>query len=176
MPRRRTSPSRGFREPDGRSTPEALRRHRQRPLRHARTLRRGALRRGRRRYSTCLSGAARRRQAARIEAIDELAETLENETRRLFGGLTLAELTPPLGADGRPPPLRLRTRTASIRGTPARRTPWRAPRRTRPQIGALVHVCGLSCSASARPSERSLIPSSRFEPRQPVRVRVLPRG
>jgi hypothetical protein len=53
----------------------------------------GALRRGRRRYSTCLSGTARRRQALRIEAVDELADAFENETRHLFGGLTKAELT-----------------------------------------------------------------------------------
>jgi DNA-binding MarR family transcriptional regulator len=52
----------------------------------------GALRRGRRRYSTCLSGTARRRQALRIEAVDELADALENETRHLFGGLTYTEL------------------------------------------------------------------------------------
>lgn len=71
----------------------------------------GALRRGRRRYSTCLSGAARRRQALRVEAVDELAEALEDEGRRLFGGLTYAELTQPLSPNGR--------------------LPFRAPRRTR---------------------------------------------
>jgi DNA-binding MarR family transcriptional regulator len=69
----------------------------------------GALRRGRRRYSTCLSGTARRRQALRIEAVDELADALENETRHLFGGLTYAELTQ-LGPDGRLP-FRVRRRT-----------------------------------------------------------------
>jgi DNA-binding MarR family transcriptional regulator len=78
----------------------------------------GALRRGRRRYSTCLSGAARRRQAARVNGMNELEEALENEPRRLFGGLTYAELTQPLGADGRPPrllvrPLSVRTRARS---------------------------------------------------------------
>jgi DNA-binding MarR family transcriptional regulator len=70
----------------------------------------GALRRGRRRYSTCLSGAARRRQAARVNGMNELEEALENETRRLFGGLTYAELTPPLGPEGKLPPLRVRPR------------------------------------------------------------------
>jgi hypothetical protein len=73
----------------------------------------GALRRGRRRYSTCLSGAARRCQALRVEAVDELAEAVEDEGRRLFGGLTFAELTQPLDPNGRLPfriPLRTRTR------------------------------------------------------------------
>lgn len=74
----------------------------------------GALTRGRRRYSTCLSGDARRRQAARRAAgTNELVEALEANARRLFGGLTYAELTPPLGPDGKPPPLRLRTRKPS---------------------------------------------------------------
>jgi len=73
----------------------------------------GALKRGRRRYSTCLNRAARRRQRLRIPAADELADALEDETRRLFGGLTYAELTQPLGPGGRLPfqvPMRKRPR------------------------------------------------------------------
>jgi DNA-binding MarR family transcriptional regulator len=62
-----------------------------------------ALGRGRRRYSTCLSATARRRQANRINAADALAEATEDETRRLFGGLTFAELTQPIGRNGRLP-------------------------------------------------------------------------
>jgi DNA-binding PadR family transcriptional regulator len=54
----------------------------------------GALMRGRRYYSTCLSGAGRRRQAARRQAAENpLAETLEAEARSLFGGLDTVELT-----------------------------------------------------------------------------------
>ena len=45
--------------------------------------------------------------------MDELAEALENKTRRLFGGLTLAELTAPHAPDGRPRPLLLRKRRRS---------------------------------------------------------------
>jgi DNA-binding MarR family transcriptional regulator len=80
----------------------------------------GALRRGRRRYSTCLSGAARRHQALRIQAVDELADAFEKETRRLFGGLTYAELTQPLGPDGR--------------------LPFRVPTRTRPGFDARLRA------------------------------------
>jgi hypothetical protein len=53
-----------------------------------------ALQRGRRCYSTCLSGASRRRQAApRARAENPLAQALEAEGRRLFAGVDTALLT-----------------------------------------------------------------------------------
>jgi len=55
---------------------------------------RAALDRGRRCYSTCLSGASRRRQAARrARAENPLAQALELEARRLFAGIDTARLT-----------------------------------------------------------------------------------
>jgi hypothetical protein len=42
--------------------------------------------------------------------MNDFEKALENEARRLFGGLTYSELTPPLGADGRPPRLLVRPR------------------------------------------------------------------
>jgi hypothetical protein len=55
---------------------------------------RAALERGRRCYSTCLSGASRRRQAARrARAENPLATTLEAEARSLFAGVDTALLT-----------------------------------------------------------------------------------
>ena len=62
------------------------------------------------RYSTCLSGVARWHQAARVKAAEALAEAVENETRRFFGGITYAELTQPLGPNGRMP-FRMPTRS-----------------------------------------------------------------
>jgi Winged helix DNA-binding domain len=53
----------------------------------------GALERGRRLHSTCLSSAGRRRQAARRQAAENpLAEAVEAEARQLFGGIDTTEL------------------------------------------------------------------------------------
>jgi hypothetical protein len=55
---------------------------------------RAALERGRRCYSTCLSRASRRRQAARrARAENPLAQALEAEARTLFAGVDTALLT-----------------------------------------------------------------------------------
>ena len=56
------------------------------------TFGRGALKRGRKRYSTCLSGTARVHQA-RFAEPNPLAEALEAEIRSLFGNVDAAELT-----------------------------------------------------------------------------------
>lgn len=53
---------------------------------------RGLLTRARKRYSACLSGTARARQARMTEP-SPLAEVLEAQTRSLFGRLDTAELT-----------------------------------------------------------------------------------
>jgi hypothetical protein len=61
----------------------------------------GALERGRRIHSTCLSGTGRRRQAARRQAAENpLAQALEAEARHLFGGVDTAELTRQFIASG----------------------------------------------------------------------------
>jgi hypothetical protein len=60
-----------------------------------------ALQRGRRCYSTCLSGASRRRQAARrARAENSLAQALEAEARSLFAGVDTALLTRQFMAGG----------------------------------------------------------------------------
>ena len=97
----------------------------------------GALTRGRRRHSTCLSGTGRRRQAARRAAgTNELAEALEAESRYLFAGRTNADLIQALGAPGRllhsqrrrPSPLRARLQAELLReGHPAQREEARRP-------------------------------------------------
>jgi hypothetical protein len=77
---------------------------------------RAALRRGRRLYSTCLSGKARERQAARREAADNpLARTLEAEARHLYGGPEAEGLIRELMAD-----VRLQTAARYHRRSPFR--------------------------------------------------------
>jgi hypothetical protein len=74
----------------------------------------GALARGRRRHSTCLSGTGRRRQAAqRAAGRNELAEVLEAERRYLFAGRTNADLIQALGGPGRLLPLHSQRRKPS---------------------------------------------------------------
>jgi DNA-binding MarR family transcriptional regulator len=59
------------------------------------------LKRARKRYSTCLSGSARARQA-RMGEPTPLAEALEAQARSLFGSIDTAELTRQFIAGGGP--------------------------------------------------------------------------
>jgi hypothetical protein len=75
----------------------------------------GALARGRRHYSTCLSGTGRQRQAAtRAAGPNDLAEALEAEARLRFSGRKSDDLIRTLGTTSRPlrrrRPSALRTR------------------------------------------------------------------
>jgi hypothetical protein len=77
----------------------------------------GALMRGRARHSTCLSGKARRRQAAQQAAgPNELAEALEANARHLFAGLTPGDVIQVL----RTPRSQLALGFPSLRSSPFR--------------------------------------------------------
>jgi hypothetical protein len=79
---------------------------------------RAALERGRRCYSTCLSGASRRRQAARrARAENPLAQALETEGRRLFAGVDRALLTRQFVAGGGFGTLRRRHKRSRFRAS-----------------------------------------------------------
>jgi hypothetical protein len=90
----------------------------------------GAVKRGRRRYSTCLSGSGRRRQAVSHGAEpNELAEALEAHGRRLFAGFSYLDLVRRLGTGGPFLPLHSRNKLGSLRAFVPSCSASQAPRR-----------------------------------------------